>query len=293
MNESLSAEAMLAKMKHREPKQPIAAKMSEPVLPFDPIERSQAVEAIVMKGNARSCSRFRHANFYGPSGIVTVDAVGCNLLCAYCWMYAKNANPCNQGAFYAPSKVVARLESISNAKGCDQFRMSGSEPFLGLKSANHLAEVIKLLDGRWVIETNGLMLGHQPEILNLFDGMNVFWRITVKGSDPETFQKVTGAKGEFYELPIAAIRALKQSGYRYQVAFNPSFVNEHALNLPYNADIEHERMRSYAGVAARMDARGLAGKRHIATYQNARVVTSCRAVAPCISSEKEENDRWA
>lgn len=290
MAKSLSAESMLAKMKHREPN---AIRVSEPSLPFDPIERSKAVEAIVMKGQSRRYYRFRHANFYGPSGIVTGDMVGCNLLCAYCWNYSRNANPATGDAFCSPSQVVSKLGAISQKKGCYQYRLSGAEPFLGMASAKHIASIIGELDGHFVVETNGMMIGHQPEILDLFKDMNIFWRITIKGSNADTFQKVTGAQGKFYNLPMNAIHELKNSGYRYQVAFNPSFVDERALNLPYNADIEHERMRSYAGVASRMDARGLAGKRHIATYQNARVVTSCRAVAPCISSEKEENDRWA
>jgi uncharacterized Fe-S cluster-containing radical SAM superfamily protein len=260
MNKSLSAEAMLAKMKPREPN---AIRVSEPSLPFDPIERSKAVEAIVMKGNARRYYRFRHANFYGPSGIVTGDMVGCNLLCAYCWNFSRNANPATGDAFYSPSHVISKLEAISQKKGCYQYRLSGAEPFLGIDSAKHIASIICELDGHFVIETNGLMIGAMPEILDLFKDMNIFWRITIKGSDPETFQKATGAQGKFYNLPINAIRDLKQSGYRYQVAFNPSFVRESALNLPYNADIEHERMRSYAGVAARMKSRGLTAEKAV------------------------------
>ena len=53
--------------------------------PFDPIQRSKDIESLVMQGNARHYYRFRYAKFYGS--IVTADAVGCNLLCAYCWNY--------------------------------------------------------------------------------------------------------------------------------------------------------------------------------------------------------------
>ena len=60
-------------------------------MPFDPIQRSREVEQIVMKGDKRRYYRFRFAKFYG--GIITADALGCNLLCAYCWNYSRNLNP--------------------------------------------------------------------------------------------------------------------------------------------------------------------------------------------------------
>ena len=53
-----------------------------PNFPFDPIQRSHEVEAVVMQGDKRMYYRFRYARFYG--GVVTADAVGCCLLCAYC-----------------------------------------------------------------------------------------------------------------------------------------------------------------------------------------------------------------
>ena len=72
--------------------------------PLDPIQRSKEVESLVMQGDKRRYHRFRFAKFYG--GIVTADAVGCNLLCAYCWNYSRNLNHTNAGDFYSPIEVV-------------------------------------------------------------------------------------------------------------------------------------------------------------------------------------------
>jgi uncharacterized Fe-S cluster-containing radical SAM superfamily protein len=112
-------------------------------LPFNPIQRSDKVEQLVMQGDKRRYYRFRYAKFYG--GIVTADAVGCNLLCAYCWNYSRNLNPSSYGEFYSPSEVADKLLELSEKRKCSKFRISGAEPFLGKASALHLAEVIRLV----------------------------------------------------------------------------------------------------------------------------------------------------
>jgi len=117
--------------------------------PFDPIQRSIEVEKLVLEGDKRRYYRFRYAKFYG--GIITADAVGCNLLCAYCWNYARNLNPSRYGEFYGPSEVAGRLLELSEKKRCSQFRISGAEPILGRASALHLADVISQVDGNFII----------------------------------------------------------------------------------------------------------------------------------------------
>jgi len=122
-------------------------------MPLDPVERSRDVEQMVMKGDKRRYYRFRFAKFYG--GIVTADAVGYNLLCAYCWNYSRNLNPARFGDYYSPSEVADKLMELAENHDCHQFRISGAEPILGKASAVHLADVIKRLDGNFIIETNG------------------------------------------------------------------------------------------------------------------------------------------
>lgn len=254
---------------------------NRPIFPFDPIERAREVEGVVMRNGARRYYRFRHANFYGPGGIVTGDMVGCCLLCAYCWNYDRNETPMT-GEFCSPLHVVSELQDIATSKRCKQFRLSGAEPFLGLESAKHIADVIRSLNKHFIIETNGLILGAKPELLDLFAGMDIFWRVTIKGHNDTIFEQVTGAKGEFYKLPLQAIAALQAKGWELQVAFNPNIVNERMLNdMP--ADIEYENMRSYKGVAARMKERGLIACPSIRPLKKTRT---------CWKPAYKEGDEW-
>jgi uncharacterized Fe-S cluster-containing radical SAM superfamily protein len=223
-------------------------------LMFDPIQRSKDVESIVMKGDQRAYYRFRHAPFYGEKGIVTADAMGCNFLCAYCWNYTRNEHPKGMGSFHSPSDVAHRLQKIAAKKQCNQFRLSGSEPILGEASASHIAEVIKLCSGSWVIETNGLMLGYDLKLLDLFP-KDVFWRVTIKATGREMFEKVTGAMGEFAEYPVAAITEMENRGLNLEVAYNKKYVPD--VDWFRNFNCEFETTRFYPGVKPRMVARGL------------------------------------
>jgi uncharacterized Fe-S cluster-containing radical SAM superfamily protein len=65
--------------------------------PFDAFERASEVEKIVMEGSQRKYYRFRSSRHYG--GIVTADAVGCNILCAYCWKSFESITGSDGSAF--------------------------------------------------------------------------------------------------------------------------------------------------------------------------------------------------
>ena len=80
-------------------------------LPFDPIKRANQVEKIVMDDDKRRYYRFRYAKFYG--GIITCDASGCNLLCAYCWNIIKNSSieSCKD-EFFSPDEVANKVKAL-------------------------------------------------------------------------------------------------------------------------------------------------------------------------------------
>jgi uncharacterized Fe-S cluster-containing radical SAM superfamily protein len=155
--------------------------------PFDPVQRTKDVESLVMQGDKRRYYRFRFAKFYG--GIVTADAVGCNLLCAYCWNYSRNLNPTKAGEFYSPHEVAEKLRAISDKHKCNQFRVSGAEPILGRNSALHLAEVIELMNGHFIIETNGLAIGHDISLLDLLRPLKCHIRTIVFNTTNLTYHK--------------------------------------------------------------------------------------------------------
>jgi len=186
--------------------------------PFDPQKRTEKVEEIVTKGGERLYYRFRPAPYYG--GIATADAVGCNFLCAYCWNYNRNMHPERFKEFYSPQQVAAKLLHIAEKKSFRLFRISGAEPVLGEKSLNHLVEVLKLIErsnpySLFILETNGLFLGHKTELLEKFrEFPNLSVRISLKGIDKDSFEEISGAQKDFFRFPLIALRELEALGIR-------------------------------------------------------------------------------
>ncbi len=186
------------------------------LIPFDPVERARKVEKIVMKDGKRKYYRFRFAKYYG--GIATADAVGCNLLCAYCWNHNRNLHPEKYGEFYSSEDVANRLVKLAERNGRFLFRISGAEPVLGERSAEHVVSIIENVEetvsnARFILETNGIMIGYNDKIVSMLSSSrNLMVRVSVKGWDDESFNKVTGARGEFFHLQLEAIRKLKDAG---------------------------------------------------------------------------------
>jgi uncharacterized Fe-S cluster-containing radical SAM superfamily protein len=229
-----------------------------PTFLFDPIQRAQDVEKIVMQDDKRMYYRFRYAKFYG--GVVTADAVGCCLLCAYCWNYAKNDHPEGQGKFYAPYEVAEELIKIANKHKCFNFRLSGCEPFLGRASKDHLFDVIRIVqqqvDGRFVIETNGVLLGAHPKFLDEVPADCKF-RIALKADNPEIFEKVTGANRTGLDYQLKGIQAVRDHKLGCRVATMTPFADITKVKLHPAISTEKEPLSKYAGTAARLKARGL------------------------------------
>ena len=182
-------------------------------IPFDPLRRAEEVEKIVMKNLKRKYYRFRYARYYG--GIVTADACGCCFLCAYCWNYFRNLNPRKYGEFYSSEEVANKLVKISEKKNCLKFRVSGTEPILGEKSLEHLVKVIDLLYQKirnleFVIETNGLILGFYPELVEKLQKFKDFLyvRVSIKGWNEKSFEKISGVSGKYFVYPLIAIKNL-------------------------------------------------------------------------------------
>ncbi len=229
-------------------------------MPFDPIERAKEVEKVVVYGGKRKYYRFRYARYY--SGIVTADTVGCDLLCAYCWNYFKNLRPEKYGEFYSPKEVAEKLLKIARAKNCYFFRISGAEPILGEMSAKHVAKVISHTGGEFILETNGLMLGYSPELAELFVGLNIVIRVTIKGWDEDSFEKITGSKGEYFHYQLRALETLAEMQIPFWVAvmydvFREEGVEALRKRLPVPCRIEYEYLEAYPFVLENLRERGI------------------------------------
>jgi uncharacterized Fe-S cluster-containing radical SAM superfamily protein len=216
--------------------------------PFDPLVRSAEVERIVMRGSSRRYYRFRHARFYG--GIISADAIGCNLLCNWrvgrCWNYSRNQNPDTADEFLEPAEVAARLIGLAEKNSCWNFRISGCENFLGQASADHLLEVLRLLRVKRpacgiVIESNAVWIGANPEILDRIPKGNTSLRISLKGHDEAHSQEITGATGA-HALQMAAIRAASERNMKCRVAVMAGHFDLSKVSLPRNIGIERERL---------------------------------------------------
>jgi uncharacterized Fe-S cluster-containing radical SAM superfamily protein len=237
-------------------------------IPFDALQRSEETERLVMRGKKRLYYKYRAAPYYG--GIATADAVGCSLLCAYCWNYGRNEDPIRFGRFFSPEDVADKLLEIARRRSFSLFRVTGSEPILGEASFEHLIKVIEIIlnaepRSNFVLETNGLMLGYKEELAQRLRFSRLLVRIAVKGVHPESFEKITGARKEFFRYPLLALRTLEQLGARAWPAlmedlFSKSQIEELKKTLGeyrINSDLELESLEGYPFVLENMKRRGI------------------------------------
>jgi uncharacterized Fe-S cluster-containing radical SAM superfamily protein len=224
---------------------------------IDPLRRAAEVEALVMRGAARlyDLDKFRFQKFYG--GIVTAGSRGCQLDCGPCWNAARNARPTEGGAFLMPFEVVSRLEKLAGRK-TDKARISGCEPILGRVSAMHLAEIIEGSRLQFVIETNGVAIGADPSILDIFNDMdNYRFRISLKATDGLMWERFTATSAYGFVYQQRAIKELVKRHVKHSVAFMTKFIDYNKIDYDNAYALEDENLRYYPGTKARLAERGL------------------------------------
>jgi uncharacterized Fe-S cluster-containing radical SAM superfamily protein len=201
-----------------------------PSFPFDPVARAQEVESLVMQGDKRRYFRFRHAKFYG--GIVTADASGCNLLCAYCWNIVRNSDiETINDRLYSPKEVAEKIADLQQKTGMDKCRVSGCEPILGNASAKHLGDVLRRCHGSdKIIETNGIMIGYEPDLLRHIPS-DAYIRITLKADSKKSFAAITGAKASSFKYQLIAIKELIASKRKFCIGMMKQFVDIEKLSV--------------------------------------------------------------
>jgi len=200
---------------------------------YDALERHEAVEKMVTRNKGevqeRKYWRFRVDRWYG--GIVTADAVGCGLVCKYCWVSdAVMFRPAKVGEFYSPQAVARILTEMANKRGLTQMRVSGGEPTIGKK---HLLQLLgNLGDGQlsFILETNGILIGHDIEYArDLAKFPLVHVRVSLKGCNEKEFTMLTDAKPEGFRLQLKALENLVKTGVSCHPAVMTSFSHENNL----------------------------------------------------------------
>lgn len=191
---------------------------------YNPLALSEATEKLVCKGDLRRYYRVaRGGRWYG--GIATADCCGCNLRCVFCWSGAPRDQPHKVGKMYSPEEVAQKLVSLAKKRGYRLVRISGNEPTIG---RNHLLKVVELVEQAggltFILETNGILIGSDPSYakdLSRFSKLHV--RVSIKGTTPEEFHRLTGAKPEAFELQLQALKNLLDHGVRCHPAVMLSF----------------------------------------------------------------------
>ncbi len=189
----------------------------------DPIELTKATEEYACRRKDdivyRRYWRFRGGKWYG--GIATADCVGCNLRCIFCGPSLTWMRLSDKGEFRGPIYVVKRLTSIAMARGYRYLRISGGEPTICF---DHLLSVLELAEKypfTFILETNGILIGANEWMAKeLARFKNIHVRVSIKGTSPEEFEKLTLADRIYFRYQIDALKHL----YDHNVSFHPAIV---------------------------------------------------------------------
>ncbi len=230
----------------------------------DPLVLAERTREVVSSGDKRKYYRFRPAPFYG--GIATADCVGCCLKCLFCWSWHVMVQPEKIGRFYSPEEVAQNLLSIVRKKGFQQVRISGNEPTL---HRSHLLQVLQLIpkEIHFILETNGILIGHDPSYAkDLSRFSNLYVRVSLKGSCPEDFTRLTGLNHEGFTLQLKALENLLEEGVDCFPAVMANFSSQEETKKlvqklkkirPDFANFEEEELILYPFVMDQLQKAGL------------------------------------
>lgn len=187
---------------------------------YDPLILAEETEKIVVKGKSRKYYRnVRSERWYG--GIAGAYCCGCNLRCVFCWSGFPRDNPEKIGEFHSPEQVFNQLREVAQKKGYRQLRITGNEPTIGRE---HLFGVLELVDRtnfRFILETNGILIGHDRHYAEQLSGFrNLHVRVSLKATNPDEFNRLTGAKPKAFTLQLEALKNLINA----EIPFNPAIM---------------------------------------------------------------------
>jgi len=200
---------------------------------YNSVARHEAIEKLVVRDvggvEERKYWRFRYDRWYG--GIVTADAVGCGLICKYCWVSdAVMFGPATVGTFYSPRTVADTLVKMARSRNLKQLRVSGGEPTIGKR---HLLQLLDSLHGKgvsFILETNGILIGKDPKYAEDLSGHPFLHvRVSLKGCNEKEFTMLTDAKPEGFRLQLKALENLVKARVKCHPAVITSFSQEKNL----------------------------------------------------------------
>ena len=195
---------------------------------YDPIALAAATEKVVVAGNRRKYANLaRPLRFYG--GTTSATEVGCNLRCVFCFSDRPVRKPANTGRFYTPQQVFDALTASAKRHGHKLISASASEGTLGRE---HLFELLELVDQSpyvFILETNGMTLSDEKFAQQLARFRNLHVRVSIKGTNPDEYHTLTGARASSYELPFRAIKHLIDAGVSVSTCVMVSFSTDEGI----------------------------------------------------------------
>ena len=216
---------------------------------INPIKLAKNIEKQVCMDSTKKFYRFRKTKFYG--GCATADCLGCNLRCVYCWAQRKVWYPEKYGEFYTIKAVYKRLIKMK----LSLVRISGGEPTICKK---YLIELIKLIpkDIIFILETNGILLD-EDYVRDLSKFKNLYVRVSLKGVDERTFEKITGAEGKFFNNQLNTLDLLKKYEINHRAAILINLFTEAQIHNLGIVDLEYETLIDYPFVLKNLNKRGI------------------------------------
>ena len=216
---------------------------------INPIKLAKNIEKQVCMDSTKKFYRFRKTKFYG--GCATADCLGCNLRCVYCWAQRKVWYPEKYGEFYTIKAVYKRLIKMK----LSLVRISGGEPTICKK---YLIELITLIpkDILFILETNGILLD-EDYVRDLSKFKNLYVRVSLKGVDERTFEKITGAEGKFFNNQLNTLDLLKKYEINHRAAILINLFTEAQIHNLGIVDLEYETLIDYPFVLKNLNKRGI------------------------------------
>ena len=244
---------------------------------YDPIALTRAAERVVVKGNKRKYARLsRPLRFYG--GITSAQEVGCNLRCKFCFSDKPVRRPHSTGSYYTPQQVFEALEKGARKHGHKLISASASEGTLGREHLFELLELVEQSDLIYVLETNGITLGNDPDFAyELARFRNLHVRVSIKGTTPKEYVKLTGAKSDSYDLPYKALEYLIDSKVSCNACLMISFSTE--VDIRY---AEQRLYRVWPGLLKSLE------KEHITLFPKVAMRLANASLAPRTIRHKEK-----
>jgi uncharacterized Fe-S cluster-containing radical SAM superfamily protein len=240
-------------------------KRTGPIYQYDPAVLAEEVRQIVLRNGQRKYYRLARAGrWYG--GIATADCCGCNLRCLFCWSGKPRDQVRHVGRFHDAFEVSQALIATAHKHRYGLTRISGNEPTLG---RSHLLQVIHAVMAAglaFILETNGLLID-LPLAKALAAYPNLHVRVSLKGTDPKEFSRLTGAPPEYFNFQLKALENLLVSGVSCHPAVMTSFSApakiDHLretlqiIHPDLERDLEEETVLLYPHVIARLKAADL------------------------------------